>query len=83
MKNIDEKGNLRDKNKAHEVALLHSRYNFERQARDLYNTQIFYRFQQIVKATGMHMVTRLTRTRYILSTNQKPILRRKLDQGNT
>jgi hypothetical protein len=56
MKNIDEKKNPRNKNKAHDVALLYSRYNFERQARDFYNTHIFYRFQQIVKATGMYMV---------------------------
>jgi len=63
MKNIDEKGNLRDKNKAQDVALLHSRYNFERQARDLYNTQIFYRFQQIVKATGMYMVDEIDKNK--------------------
>ncbi|KAF8665186.1 hypothetical protein HU200_054163 [Digitaria exilis] len=56
IKNIDERGNLKDKNKAHSMARLHSRYNFERQARDLYNTQIFFRFQQIVKAIGMYQI---------------------------
>ena len=72
MKNIDEKGNLRDKNKAHEVALLHSRYNFERQPRDYYNTQIFYRFQQIVKATGMYMVEEVEKHKaYIVYKSQE------------
>ena len=72
MKNIDEKGNLRDKNKAHEVALLHSRYNFERQPRDYYNTQIFYRFQQIVKATRMYMVEEVEKHKaYIVYKSQE------------
>jgi hypothetical protein len=72
MKNIDEKSNLRDKNKAHEVVLLHSRYNFERQARDYYNTQIFHRFQQIVKATGMYMVEEVEKHKaYIVYKSQE------------
>ncbi|KAG2643211.1 hypothetical protein PVAP13_2KG321700 [Panicum virgatum] len=53
--NMDEKGNLRDKNKAQKVALLNSAYTFEKQARDFYNTEIFYRFQQLVKAMGRYL----------------------------
>jgi len=34
--------------------LLHPTYAFEKQARDLYNTQIFYQFQQLIKATGRY-----------------------------
>jgi len=63
VKNIDEKGNLRDKNKAQEKALLHSTYTFERQARDCYNTQIFYRFQQLVKATGRYQADEVEKDR--------------------
>jgi hypothetical protein len=55
MKNMDEKGNLRDKNKAQQKAILYSTYTFERQARDYYNTQIFYRFQQLLKTTGKYV----------------------------
>jgi hypothetical protein len=55
VKNIDEKGNMRDKNKAQEKAILYSTYTFERQARDYYNTQIFYRFQQLLKTTGKYV----------------------------
>lgn len=60
---MDEKGNLRDKNKAQEVALLHSTYTFEKQARDLYNTQIFYRFQQLVKAIGRYIAEEVEKHR--------------------
>ncbi|XP_066384589.1 protein FAR1-RELATED SEQUENCE 5-like [Miscanthus floridulus] len=55
VKNMDEKGNLRDKNKAQEKAILYSTYTFKRQARDYYNTQIFYRFQQLLKTTGKYV----------------------------
>lgn len=63
MSTMDEKGNLRDKNKAHDVAVLHSTYTFERQARDFYNTQIFYRFQQLVKQTGRYIAEEVEKDR--------------------
>jgi hypothetical protein len=46
-----------DKNKTQDLPLLHSEYYFERQARDLYNISIFYKFQQIVKEVGKYEVT--------------------------
>jgi hypothetical protein len=56
MSTLNKVGNLKDKDKAQQVALLQSTYTFERQARNFYNTQIFYRFQQLVKATRRYVV---------------------------
>ncbi|MFS9531480.1 SWIM zinc finger family protein, partial [Klebsiella pneumoniae] len=36
---------------------------FEKQARDFYNTQIFYRFQQLVKATGRYIVEEVEKSK--------------------
>jgi hypothetical protein len=56
MSTLNEVGNSKDKDKAQQVALLQSTYTFERQSRNFYNTQIFYRFQQLVKATGGYVI---------------------------
>jgi hypothetical protein len=63
MSTLNEVGNLKDKDKAQQVALLQSTYTFERQARNFYNTQIFYRFQQLVKATRRYVVDEVEKTK--------------------
>ncbi|CAN6293396.1 unnamed protein product [Urochloa humidicola] len=74
MGTMDEKGNLRDKDKAHQVALLHSTYTFEKQARDFYNTQIFYRFQQLVKATRRYIAKEVEKDKvYIVYKSEEHI----------
>jgi hypothetical protein len=56
MSTLNEVGISKDKDKAQQVALLQSTYTFERQSGNFYNTQIFYRFQQLVKATGRYVI---------------------------
>jgi hypothetical protein len=83
MKNIDEKGNLRDKNKAHEVALLH----LDTILKDKQDTTTTHRFfidsNRLLKPQECIWWKRLRNTRLILSTNLKSLPRRKLDQENT
>ncbi|KAL6660688.1 hypothetical protein ACP70R_001723 [Stipagrostis hirtigluma subsp. patula] len=53
---MDHKCNEQDKNKSQDIPNLYSEYVFERQARELYNIKIFYKFQQIVKDIGKYMI---------------------------